>query len=227
MKRSTFLSALLVGATAAAGPALAADDMPPEFRSSTFEVYVGAFGSADLLQSVSRDGSGVDDEALEVDLDGNAAGFGVRAGVDYVMDGWVVGALADWSFGTGVDIARDKASGAELAMPNLATIRARAGYTAGSALLYVTGGYAQAEMELSVDEAPLTGNDSDWTSGWTLGAGVDVAVTQQVTVGLEYLYFSLDDLEYTVGDGASSASYEHDLESLHTIRLGVNYAFQI
>lgn len=225
LKQSLFYAALLAGAIAGAGTAIAADDMPPEFRSSTFEVYIGAFGSANALNSEYREAD-VDDP-LGGYLDGTAAGFGMRAGVDYVMNGWVLGAVADWSFGG--SIAREAENDAELDMPNLATIRARAGFTAGSAIVYATGGYAQAEMEFAVnsEDGILTGSDSDWTSGWTVGAGVDVAVTQQVTVGLEYLYLHLDDVNYSTGDSDAPVGVDHDIDGIHSIRLGMNYAFQI
>jgi outer membrane immunogenic protein len=227
LTRSLFRAALLLGSTAAAFPAMAADDLPPEFRSSAFEIYIGAFGSANMLESTAHEADVV--EAPRGYLDGSAAGYGVRGGVDYVMDGWVLGAVADWSFGTGGEIAREGSINSELDMPNLATIRARAGYTAGTALVYVTGGYAQAEMELSVDDevTPLSGNDNDWTAGWVLGAGVDVALTEQVSMGLEYLYISLDDLSYRIGEELEQVRFDQDFEAMHSIRLGVNYAFQI
>jgi opacity protein-like surface antigen len=220
---------------AAAVPAFAADDMPPEFRSSTFEIYVGAFGAVNMIDSTFRVGASTvveNGNTVEIEpgewgyLDGNALGYGLRGGVDYVMDGFVLGAVADWSFGMGDEIAKDGLYRAELNMPHLATIRARAGYTAGTALFYVTGGYAQAELELKaegIDGLGPNGSNSDWTAGWTLGAGVDIALTEQVSMGLEYLYVSLDDVSYTIDDG----EYEHDLDALQAIRLGLNYAFSI
>lgn len=229
MTRSLFFSALMAGTMAAAVPALAADDLPPEFRSSTFEIYVGAFGGVNLLKSSYQE-QDVDDAPTGY-LDGNAGAYGIRGGVDYVMDSWVLGAVADWSFGFGQEIGRDSMNGAELSMPNLTTIRARAGYTAGTALFYLTGGYAQAEMELDIQgtaDVDALGSQSDWTPGWTLGAGVDISLTQQVTMGLEYLYVSLDDVTYDFDDGAGGTmSYKNDLEAMHSIRLGVNYAFSI
>jgi len=141
----------------------------------------------------------------------------------------VLGAVADWSFGAGAKIARDAANSAELDMPNLATIRARAGYAAGSALFYITGGFATAEMSFEIDDevTGLSGSDNDWAEGWTIGAGVDVDVTQNVSVGVEYLYLSLDDMKYEASDDAGTVTFEQDLETMHTIRLGVNYAFSI
>jgi hypothetical protein len=126
LRRSLLLFALLAGTAAGVAPAAAADNgMPPEFRSSDFEVYVGAFGGANMMQSTYQQSEGVDPPFGY--LDGNLAAYGVRAGVDYNMDSWVIGAVADWSFGAGAKIARDAANSSELDMPNLATIRARAG----------------------------------------------------------------------------------------------------
>lgn len=228
LSRFLLLFALLAGTAAGAAPAAAADNgMPPEFRSSDFEIYLGAFGGVSMLQSRYEQADQTDPPFGY--LDGNVAAYGLRAGVDYVMDGWLFGAVADWSFSAGTEIGRDAAISAEVDMPNLATIRARAGYTAGSALFYITGGFATAEMTFDIDDevTGFTGDDNDWAEGWTMGAGVDVNVTQNVSMGLEYLYVSLDDMKYEARDGAAKVFFEHELEALHTIRLGVNYAFSI
>jgi opacity protein-like surface antigen len=228
LRRSLLLFALLAGTAAGVAPAAAADNgMPPEFRSSDFEVYLGAFGGANMMQSTYQQSETIDPPFGY--LDGNLAAYGVRAGVDYNMDSWVIGAVADWSFGAGAKIARDAANSSELDMPNLATIRARAGYAAGSALFYITGGFATAEMSFEINDevTGLSGSDNDWAEGWTMGAGVDVDVTQNVSVGVEYLYLSLDDMKYKVSDDAGTVTFEQDIEAMHTIRLGVNYAFSI
>ena len=228
LRRSLLLFALLASTAAGAGPAAAADNgMPPEFRSSDFEVYLGAFGGVNIQKSNYREADVTDPS--DGYLDGSVAAFGLRAGVDYVMDGWLFGAVADWSFSTDSEIGRDAGNSANIEMPNLATIRARAGYTMGSAMFYVTGGFATAEMTFNIDDdlTDISGNDNDWAEGWTMGAGVDVAVTQNVSLGLEYLYMSLDDMEFEVGDESDPVTFEQDIEAMHTIRLGVNYAFSI
>ncbi len=228
MTRSLFLSALMAGVIAAAVPAQAADDIPPEFRSSSFDIYLGTFGAANLLKSTYREAD--TDDALTGSLDGYNGAIGIRGGVDYVMDNWVIGAVADWSFAFGESMASNSLDGAELNMPNLATIRARAGYSSGTTLFYVTGGYAQAEMEMDIQgsaDFESLGTANDWTAGWTLGAGVDIALTQQVTMGIEYLYVNLADPSYDFDTGGDPVTYEQDLDPIHSIRLGVNYAFSI
>jgi outer membrane immunogenic protein len=220
LRRSHFLYALLAGTMSATAPALAADmDVPPDMRPSTFEIYLGAFGGASDVGGDYAD----QDDFIFGNLDGVSYGFGLRGGVDYLAGGWVLGAVADWTFVGAA--AEDRYNSASLDMPNLGTIRARAGYTLGDTLFYVTGGYAQAELELSMDNDPsIVGSDTGWTSGWTLGGGVDVDLSEAVSLGVEYLYVDLEDMTYDVDD---LTSVNHELDGIHSIRLGLNYAFSI
>ena len=78
-----------------------------------------------------------------------------------------------------------------LDMNYLATLRARAGWAADNTLLYVTGGFAAAEMEFGGLVGPwpyVNDSDTQWTYGWTIGGGIEYAVTENFSVGLEYLY---------------------------------------
>lgn len=76
------------------------------------------------------------------------------------------------------------------------TVRLRAGYAFDRTLVYATGGLAYGEGEATRVEAVggIGGflDDSDIAFGWTLGAGVEYAVTNNLVVGLEGLYVSLD-----------------------------------
>ncbi len=220
MLRSLFLSAFVAGTFAAAAPAFAADaDMPPDFRSSTFDVYIGTFGTVNSIRSSFSD---VDDD-LSGKLNGSNYGMGFRVGSDYIMGDWVVGAVGDWAFGS--TLADDSATGSNTTMQNLLTLRARAGINLGSALIYATGGYAQAEMEYSInnEDLDINASDSGWTSGWTIGAGVDLALTDAVSVGLEYLYVDLSNMDYSFDE----TEFKQDIDSIQSVRLGVNYAFSI
>ena len=226
MRRPLFLATLSAVALAGAVPALAADDLPPEFRGSHFEVYVGAFGAFTAVGSSYGETDPADpDISPSGSLNGSASGFGLRGGTDYVSNGWRVGLVGDWNLGGEVE----SEGGAGLDMPNLGTLRARAGMEAGNTLLYVTGGYAQAEMEFSIENEDLLvdGSEKKWTYGWALGAGADIALTESVTLGLEYLYVKLKDIEYDIEGEDETLSFEQKMDAIHTFRVGVNYAFQI
>ena len=227
MQRPFFFPSLLAAALAGAVPALAADDgLPPEFRTSHFEVYVGAFGAFTATGSsyseVDPANPGISPSGS---LNGSASGFGLRGGADYVSNGWRVGLVGDWSLGGEVE----SDGGVALDMPNLGTLRARAGMEVGKTLLYVTGGYAQAEMEFDISNEGLLvdGSEKKWTYGWTLGAGADIDITESVTLGVEYLHVNLKDVEYDIAGGTETLSFEQKMDAIHTFRLGVNYAFKI
>src|SRR5207342_3629603 len=72
----------------------------------------------------------------------------------------------------------------------------RLGYAMGRWMPYITGGYANAAnhviarangTQVQVEEARARLN------GWYIGAGVDMALAQGWTVGLEYRHYDFDD----------------------------------
>lgn len=78
----------------------------------------------------------------------------------------------------------------------LATIRGRLGYAMGSTLLYATGGAAF----IGFDEDQF-GDDTD--TGWVAGLGFEHKLRQNVSFGLEGLYYGFEG-EDEVGDDADA-----------------------
>ena len=97
------------------------------------------------------------------------------------------------------------------------SIRARAGFAFDRALIYATGGFAFAGVS---DGFGILGND-DTLTGWTLGAGVEYAFTNNLTTRLEYRYTS-----YEGGDNFFNnvSLGSNDIE-FHTVRAGISYKF--
>ncbi|WP_062015203.1 outer membrane protein [Aureimonas sp. AU4] len=145
---------------------------------------------------------------------------GAHVGYDYqVGDRFVIGVLADIN---ATDVSyRDSAFSntpafytVERSLDYLVTGRLRAGFlVTPTALAYATGGVAYGEVDtrFSTDSPAVAGNgrstatarpaalfnDSD-DVGYTVGGGMEVKVTQNVSFGAEYLYTNL-------GDGSSVA----------------------
>jgi outer membrane immunogenic protein len=79
------------------------------------------------------------------------------------------------------------------------TVRARAGYAANNWLFYGTGGlaYGGVRSDLTFNCfacGPPTiwaGSSSSTQVGWAAGAGIEVGLTPNWTVGIEYLHFDL------------------------------------
>lgn len=147
-----------------------------------------------------------------------AEGFvaGGQIGYDIQTNNWVWGVVLDGSY-TGVDgttagLAPLPQYTSELTW--LATLRGRVGYAMGSFLPYVTAGGAIG----SIDSTLGALSDDQIHTGWTAGAGVEVALGNGLTLGGEYLFVDLDTERYTFGPD----QIDTDLE-LHVWRATLNY----
>lgn len=163
---------------------------------------------------------------------------GGQAGFNYQFDNrLVLGIEADASFGSlKDDIAvalGDPQDGLfELGyateIKSFGTVRARAGYAFNRFLPYATGGlgWARAEMDfsnvISVAGVPVISNsasDKQTFTGWTLGVGLEYAVTDNITAKAEYLYTDLGSKDFDLGTPITA-----DL-TLQTVKFGLNYKF--
>jgi outer membrane immunogenic protein len=108
----------------------------------------------------------------------------------------------------------------------MATIRGRAGYspmTMPNVLLYVTGGYAAANLSQAnyIPLAPAANAfRSGWANGWTVGAGVEWAFAPNWIAGVEYLYASFDRQDFFY-NGPTSV----ELSDVNTVRARLSYKF--
>ncbi|BDA86024.1 membrane protein [Aureimonas sp. SA4125] len=131
---------------------------------------------------------------------------GAHIGYDYQMGSVVLGAILDIN---ALDVTQTASAfsntpafyTAERGLDYLATARLRAGYlVTPSALAYVTGGVAYGEVDygFSTDSPAVTGvnpaaivNQDEDDFGYTVGAGMEVLVTDNISFGAEYLYTNL------------------------------------
>ncbi|MFN3891465.1 MAG: outer membrane protein [Beijerinckiaceae bacterium] len=206
-----------------APPPAAAAYVPPVFSWTGF--YIGAnagYGWGSL--------GGLGDATF-----GKPDGFalGGTVGYNHQINQFVLGVEGDINWtnmsSTGRTIALVGAPPAASTVGNTAdvnwmgTLRARAGFAADRALLYVTGGYAGASMDLKYNDVTLGvgGKDSSWRNGWALGGGIEYAFTRNVSAKTEYLYTSFG--SQTVFGGTPYVSRAELSTSL--VRAGVNYRF--
>lgn len=104
---------------------------------------------------------------------------------------------------------------------------ARAGYTWDQTLLYAKAGYAGAKVSTSVaDSVGSTGagHNLNWRSGFTLGAGVEYAVSGNWRVGFEYDYARLGSASINLGDTAPYV-FNDTARDVHMIVGRVGYKF--
>ncbi|MBV8791253.1 MAG: porin family protein [Pseudolabrys sp.] len=96
----------------------------------------------------------------------------------------------------------------------LGTFRGRLGYAAGRIMPYITGGLAVGNINHNVVGV---GSANNTRAGWALGGGVEVALWQNWTGKLEYLYADLGRGSSVLG---SDAKFNASL-----LRAGLNYRF--
>ena len=150
------------------------------------------------------------DAAGSVDIEGFDGGTYI--GANYQWNQYVLGVEAD-ALISGVD---GSAGGVSADQDWSGSLRARAGIALDKFLLYGTGGVAVTDVEVS----DATGSDSNTHWGWTLGAGAEAMLRDNVLARVEYRYSDYEDKTYTLGGGPTDA----DLET-HSIRAGVGLKF--
>lgn len=154
---------------------------------------------------------------------------GLNAGYDWQIDNIVLGVTGDIELADmdgdsdlldagGADIGRIEAQ-----IDWLGSLRLRAGFAVDRALFYATGGLAVGGVELSLhDTAGGVSDDSAAKWGWTLGGGLDYALTDTLSARIEYRYTDLGGIE--AGDASAGGEAKSDI-AFHAVRVGLGWHF--
>ncbi|MCA0407119.1 MAG: porin family protein [Proteobacteria bacterium] len=111
------------------------------------------------------------------------------------------------------------AAGCSTNIRSFGTARVRVGYAIDRFMPYITGGLALGDVRGSAG-GNLTG--SEFRAGWTLGAGLEAAVWNNVTAKVEYLYADLGKFNYAP---PATGFVIKTPAKAHIIRAGLNYRF--
>jgi outer membrane immunogenic protein len=156
-----------------------------------------------------------DTEILGVDNSFDGFTGGGILGANYQMDQIVIGLEGDIGVtGADGDFAAPIAHSQEVDMTY--AIRARLGYAVDNTLFFLQGGVAFAEFSAASGGASIL---DDTVSGWQIGAGIEHAFTENITVRLDGLY-----TDYGSTDDISVAPAGFDVTNF-TARVGVNFLF--
>ncbi|HUQ36758.1 MAG TPA: outer membrane beta-barrel protein [Aestuariivirga sp.] len=238
----------LLGAVAAvamfAGAAQAADMEVAPDAPSWSGPYIGVVGGYGWGDTESSSDIMSDDIVpvvlLTVDNSIDVEGFliGGQLGYDFDLgNGFVLGVAGDmsWSDLSGEDCVEiggctgaASDSYADVNVNWLATIRGRAGFATGSLLIYGTGGLAIADAETSITNVDGLGDptrsDSSTHFGWVIGAGAEFMVTENMSLGAEYLHVDLGSEDYTFNGPGEDIESEADLTA-DIVRASMNLRF--
>jgi len=210
--RNVLLASAGMLVLSAFAPAMAADMAarapyvkapPPVAFTNWTGFYIGGFGG------YASENSG--NPKMEGGFAGGTIGYNWQAGnIVYGLEadgGWADVDASISALGTTVKSKTDA----------LGTVRGRFGFAVDKVLFYGTGGYAWIDNKISVTALGLTASQSNFHSGWTVGAGIEAFIAPQWSIKGEYLYRSLGSENYF---GVRSG----DL-NLHSVQFGVNYHF--
>jgi outer membrane immunogenic protein len=113
------------------------------------------------------------------------------------------------------------------------TLRGRLGVVLDQWALYATGGYIGADTTVSIVEAcgdtvcggpfAVSGSNSSFRSGWTLGGGAEFVLGGPWTAKAEYLYYDLGSRTVTT-TGTGTTTWKADTDG-SLVRAGINYRF--
>lgn len=234
---ATALTAMTAVASAAdlprryAPPPPAAVYVPPAFTWTGF--YVGAYAGGAVGGDFTANSVA---PAAPVSASTRVAGFaaGGTVGYNYQLtpgNGLVLGVEGDIGYtdiGNRIRVGFPGGNASVKAETDsyLGTIRGRLGYAMGSWLFYATGGWAFTEAKLGAGATGL-GSFSTTRSldGYTVGAGVEYAITPAMSVKAEYLYMDFDKKRYAFPQLGTPAPVLNASPDVHLLKVGLNYKF--
>lgn len=131
--------------------------------------WTGAYGGLSLGNLSAEADGGLDD---------SEGVYGIHGGYDYDFGQFVVGGELDYQSGEDIQLGGIEAD-------DVLRAKLRGGYDLGRTLVYGTVGAAQLNTNIGDD------------TGYVGGVGVEYKVTEQFTVGGEYLAHRFDDFDDT------------------------------
>lgn len=198
--------------------------------------FVGVFGGGSLTDLGFPS---MGETAIPFDLDPEGWLLGVDAGFNFSLgNGLVLGVVGDIAHADITDSFGHTGSGLGSTIDWVGSLRARAGFDAGNFMPYLTAGIAAAHNTLEFSalgdpsdpeaEGPTTFSDDQTHVGWTLGAGVEFAATDSLSIDVAYRYNNYGDATYSLPFGSSDPEAETSGDfglTSHQLTVGLHYGF--
>lgn len=149
---------------------------------------------------------------------------GVLLGYNHQVNRMVIGIEADGGLGDlseGADTS-DRNAYSAFDIDWTAHVRARAGLAVDASLFYLAAGLALAGVTVN-DTDPFWGRDNATHVGWSVGAGIEQALTPNLRLRLEYLYDDFGEQDYTI---TGFYKYKADVDlTANTVRACIAFHF--
>ena len=221
----TSAAALLVAGLSLAVPASAADliiDGPAlpgvvDVGGNWDGVYVGVFAGFGGASLSEEGGSNLLDSSGAIDMTGGL--IGVAAGVNFYLSDKIVGGVVGDIAWANLSGDGDALYGSDASVNWLGSLRGKLGFDGGAIMPYLTAGLAFANAKVTNYDISDAYTDSNTHIGWTVGAGVEIAATEDLSIDVLYRYSDYGAQEYEVY-GTPDAGLTG-----HSVTVGLNWKF--
>jgi outer membrane immunogenic protein len=193
---------------------------PPVYNWSGF--YVGGNIGGGFADSSWSDPFGGPNNTFDKD------GFigGGQIGVNYQFNALVLGIEGDFDWtglkGTGTDSVGNSIS-ADTQWTS--TVTGRIGAAFDRVLVYGKGGVAFAHERDSMNDGAFTATTSYNRTGWTAGAGVEYALSQNWTAKIEYDYLGFGSEALNLSTPTTPGYATNASLNVQEVKAGINYKF--
>lgn len=159
---------------------------------------------------------------------------GLHAGYNWQADSLVLGIEGDIEY---ADLDGDtdivgvnafKIGEASQEIDWLGSLRLRAGFAFDRALIYATGGLAVGGVEVegslpnALNSEDASNDDTEW--GWTIGGGIEYALTDDLSARIEYRYTDLGNTDVDFSDNGVIEKLKFE-NTFHAVRAGLSWHF--
>lgn len=150
-------------------------------------------------------------------FDGNGPLGGFQIGYNKQLGSVVIGVEADIQGAAADGSSSGGGTTSATSLDWFSTARGRVGYAFDNTLVYGTAGFAVTGVEVSTSGA---GTDDKILTGFTAGAGLEQALTDNISLKAEYLYVDTQKKTFDTGAGNTQAEWDG-----HVLRFGANLKF--
>lgn len=191
-------------------------------------LFVGVFGGY-ALGSLEFDVPAAPPGAVP-DFDPEGWQLGVDAGVNFSLgNGIVMGVVGDIAWAN-IEDSLSPSLDTEITstIDWLGSLRGRVGFDAGSFMPYLTAGLAFAHNTVEATDSgavpAVSVSDDQMHIGWTVGAGVEFAVSENLSLDASYRYNDYGDATYT-GTGFGGLGEVDAGITSHQLSVGLHLGF--
>lgn len=143
---------------------------------------------------------------------------------------WLIGLEAGFnsaSFNRRVTSVVSPTNSVETGMHWLGTVTPRLGFVNGNSLLYIKGGLASANIRTNSGEAGIISlSRTDTLTGWTIGAGLEYALSPNWIAGIEYDYYDLGSKSMTGMYAGAPVAFSQSIDpKFSAVMARISYKF--